>query len=71
MKKLPMLEPNRHIAGAERMRIGNELVQRYVEGASIRSLAAATGRSYGFVHRMLRESGVEFRGRGGPRPRHW
>jgi hypothetical protein len=28
-------------------------------------LAEETGRSYGFVHRMLSESGVTLRGRGG------
>jgi predicted transcriptional regulator len=32
---------------------------------SIRELAGETGRSYGFVHRMLSESGVALRGRGG------
>ena len=30
-----------------------------------RALAEETGRSYGFVHRMLSESGVTLRGRGG------
>ena len=29
------------------------------------SLAAATGRSYGFIHRILSENGVTLRGRGG------
>ncbi|HEV8166730.1 MAG TPA: helix-turn-helix domain-containing protein, partial [Actinomycetota bacterium] len=28
-------------------------------------LASETGRSYGFVHRILAESGVTLRGRGG------
>ncbi|MFO7401299.1 MAG: helix-turn-helix domain-containing protein, partial [Actinomycetales bacterium] len=27
--------------------------------------AASTGRSYGFIHRILSESGVTLRGRGG------
>ncbi|MDX6206482.1 MAG: hypothetical protein QOF39_2539, partial [Frankiales bacterium] len=31
----------------------------------IRSLAESTGRSYGFVHRILTESGAALRGRGG------
>ncbi|MBN9620404.1 MAG: transcriptional regulator, partial [Actinobacteria bacterium] len=35
------------------------------KGASIRSLAAEHGRSYGFVHRLLVESGTTLRGRGG------
>ncbi|MDX3772085.1 MULTISPECIES: helix-turn-helix domain-containing protein [unclassified Streptomyces] len=34
-------------------------------GASIRAIADAHGRSYGFVHRMLSEAGVTLRGRGG------
>lgn len=29
------------------------------------ALAAKTGRSYGWVHNVLREGGVEFRKRGG------
>ncbi len=39
--------------------------KKYDSGASIRALAEETGRSYGFVHRMLSESGVTLRGRGG------
>ena len=46
-----------------------ELRQAYESGASIRSLVAATGRSYGAVHAMLRESGVSMRGRGDPNRR--
>jgi autotransporter adhesin len=43
-----------------------ELRRDYEGGASIRSLAASTGRSYGTIHSMLRESGAVMRGRGGP-----
>ena len=43
-----------------------ELKKRYGQGASIRELAAETGRSYGFIHRVLVESDVTLRGRGGP-----
>jgi predicted transcriptional regulator len=46
-----------------------ELRNAYERGASIRTLAASTGRSYGSVHSMLRESGVAMRGRGGPNHR--
>ena len=42
-----------------------ELRRRYDAGESIRSLCAATGRSYGYVRRRLKESGAELRGRGG------
>ena len=44
----------------------HELRNAYESGASIRSLVATTGRSYGSVHALLRESGTRMRGRGGP-----
>jgi Helix-turn-helix domain len=46
-----------------------ELRHAYESGASIRSLVAATGRSYGSIHSMLRESGTTMRSRGGPNHR--
>ena len=59
----------RRIVGAERQSLAKDLVKRYTDGESIRSLASSTGRSYGFVHRVLTESGVELRQRGGARRR--
>jgi hypothetical protein len=47
----------------------SELRRAYEEGASIRSLVASTGRSYGSIHSMLRESGTTMRSRGGPNHR--
>jgi hypothetical protein len=47
-----------------------ELRSAYERGASIRSLVEATGRSYGSVHSMLRESGTTMRSRGGPNHRN-
>jgi hypothetical protein len=47
----------------------NELRSAYEGGASIRSLVAKTGRSYGSIHSMLRESGTTMRSRGGPNHR--
>ncbi|MEB4210399.1 helix-turn-helix domain-containing protein [Mycobacterium sp. 94-17] len=44
----------------------DELRHAYEGGASIRSLVAATGRSYGSIHSLLRESGTTMRSRGGP-----
>src|ERR671922_241185 len=58
-------EKGRRIVGAERQTLAKDLVKRYQGGESIRSLAASTGRSYGFVHRVLTESGVQLRQRGG------
>jgi Helix-turn-helix domain len=46
-----------------------ELRSAYEHGASIRSLVASTGRSYGSIHSMLRESGTTMRSRGGPNHR--
>jgi hypothetical protein len=43
-----------------------ELRRAYEGGASIRTLVASTGRSYGSIHSMLLESGTPMRGRGGP-----
>ena len=53
------------VTGADRSKLATDLRQRYDAGESIRSLASATGRSYGFVHRILTETGVTLRGRGG------
>ncbi|MBB2990523.1 hypothetical protein FHR72_001991 [Mycolicibacterium iranicum] len=46
-----------------------ELRSAYERGASIRSLVATTGHSYGSIHTMLRESGATMRSRGGPNHR--
>ncbi|MFC4604635.1 helix-turn-helix domain-containing protein [Rhodococcus kronopolitis] len=54
------------ISGGSRDALSRELRDRYLRGASIRSLAEATGRSYGFIRTVLTESGVALRGRGGP-----
>ncbi len=53
------------ITGADRAELGSRLSEKYLAGASIRDLASETGRSYGFVHRMLVDSGVQLRRRGG------
>ncbi len=55
----------RRVTGSERDKLANDLKKKYNGGASIRELAGDTGRSYGFIHRVLTESGVALRGRGG------
>lgn len=55
----------RRVSGSERDKLSADLKKKYAAGASIRDLAEATGRSYGFVHRVLSEAGVPLRGRGG------
>ncbi|MFD7080728.1 helix-turn-helix domain-containing protein [Streptomyces sp. NPDC059918] len=60
------LPGKQHLLGPERARFAAELKKAYLNGTSIRSLAEQTGRSFGWVHRMLDEAGVVFRPRGGP-----
>lgn len=59
------LKKGARITGGDRTKLAADLKRKYSSGASIRELAAETGRSYGFIHRMLSESGVPLRGRGG------
>jgi hypothetical protein len=59
------LKKGTRVTGADRTKLSSDMKKRYDAGESIRSLAAATGRSYGFVHRILSETGVALRGRGG------
>ena len=62
-----MADPTKgsRVTGAERDQQAADLKKRYDGGASIRSLAESTGRSYGFVHRILSASGTAMRARGG------
>jgi helix-turn-helix protein len=59
------LKKGTRVTGADRAKLATDLKRRYDSGESIRALAATTGRSYGFVHRILTENGVSLRGRGG------
>jgi hypothetical protein len=59
------LKKGSRVTGSERDRLANDLKRKYDAGESIRALAQSTGRSYGFVHRILSESGTALRGRGG------
>ena len=59
------LKKGARITGTQRDKLASDLKKKYEKGASIRALAESTGRSYGFVHRVLSESGVVLRGRGG------
>lgn len=55
----------KRITGPARDKIRRELKKKYEKGTTIRALADECGRSYGFVHRILSESGVCLRSRGG------
>ncbi len=59
------LKKGSRVTGAERDKLAADLRRKYDSGSSIRVLAEASGRSYGFVHRILSESGATLRGRGG------
>ncbi|WP_236006525.1 helix-turn-helix domain-containing protein [Nakamurella leprariae] len=63
--KTAPLKKGARITGVAREKLAAELSKKYEKGQSIRSLAEATGRSYGFVHRLLLDSDVTLRGRGG------
>ncbi|GGW60149.1 transcriptional regulator [Streptomyces lucensis JCM 4490] len=53
------------ITGSARKELARTFTREYSEGRSIRSIAEAHGRSYGFVHRVLTEAGATLRARGG------
>ncbi len=53
------------IIGEQRESLAAQYAKRYAEGESIRKIAEDAGRSYGFVHGVLKESDVGLRGRGG------
>ncbi|WNV83055.1 helix-turn-helix domain-containing protein [Umezawaea sp. Da 62-37] len=59
------LKKHARITGTTRADLAIALKKKYEKGARIRELAESIGRSYGFVHRVLGESGVSLRGRGG------
>jgi hypothetical protein len=59
------LGKGRRVSGGERDKLTADLKKKYAAGASIRDLAESTGRSYGFVHRILTDAGTPLRGRGG------
>jgi hypothetical protein len=59
------LRKGTRVTGTERDKLATDLKKRYDSGESIRALAHGTGRSYGFIHRILTETGVALRGRGG------
>ena len=62
---MAVLKKGARITGSERTKLAGDLKKAYEKGTSIRELADRHGRSYGFIHRVLSESGVQLRGRGG------
>jgi autotransporter adhesin len=63
--KAVTIKKGARITGAAREKLAADLRKKYEKGQSIRALAEGTGRSYGFVHRLLLDAEVPLRGRGG------
>lgn len=61
----PRFQRRERVTGERRNTVAVQLVERYRAGECIRDLATATGRSYGFIHRILTENDA-LRPRGGP-----
>jgi hypothetical protein len=59
------LKKGTRVTGGDRDKLAADFKKKYEGGQSIRLLAESSGRSYGFVHRILSESGATLRGRGG------
>lgn len=53
------------VSGEQRDTLAAAVKERYLAGDTIRAIAADMGRSYGFVHGLLREQKVPLRARGG------
>jgi hypothetical protein len=59
------LRKGARITGTDRTKLASDVKRQYERGRSIRELADSHGRSYGFIHRLLRENEVTLRSRGG------
>ncbi|WP_435173770.1 helix-turn-helix domain-containing protein [Actinacidiphila sp. bgisy145] len=64
---LPTFNKGSQVIGEKRQTLAADLKKKYEAGTDLRELAEETGRSYGAIHRLLKESGVVFRRRGGYR----
>lgn len=61
-EKVSGLKKGARVTGDMRDQLIADLRKKYERGASIRTLAETTGRSYGFIRGLLGESGVQIRG---------
>lgn len=60
-----VLKKGQRVSGDVLAKVSQEMKKAYDKGKSIREIAGAHGRSYGFTHRVLKDAGVKLRGRGG------
>ncbi|MER7078118.1 MULTISPECIES: helix-turn-helix domain-containing protein [Bacteria] len=64
--QVPRIPAEVTVEGEYRAEVAREFRAAYEKGATIRALAKASGRSFGFVRKILSESGATMRSRGGP-----
>ncbi|MFE7114170.1 helix-turn-helix domain-containing protein [Streptomyces sp. NPDC057654] len=63
---LPSIPPRKRLRGEEKEEFDRAAAAAYQnKGASIRNIAAKTGRSFGAIHRSLAQQKIPFRPRGG------
>lgn len=62
-----VVTPGERVTGQRRERLAAQVREQYDSGMSVRQIAAASGRSYGSVHRILAETATSMRRRGGTR----
>jgi transposase len=67
LPELPLIPKGARPGGASLEQLRTAVIVHYKNGASIRSLAERTNRSYGAINRMLHDAGIEVRSRGGAR----
>ena len=61
------LRSGAQVIGPHRQALARAWREDYEAGSSLRSIAGASGRSYGFVRAVVVESGASLRSRGGSR----
>jgi hypothetical protein len=59
------LDQYARITGPDRAVVAADAAAKYEDGKSIRAIAKDLGRSFGFVHTLLQEQGIQMRSRGG------
>jgi transposase len=67
MPELTPIPARKQLKPDELRRVADQISTAYLGGVSIRQISREVGRSYGFVHRALIDSGVTLRERGGDR----
>ncbi|MFE2639433.1 helix-turn-helix domain-containing protein [Streptomyces scopuliridis] len=65
--KAPSVKPHQRLTGERAVRFGAYVVSLYSEPEpmAIRAICEKTGRSYGNIHRILKDAKVTMRSRGG------